>query len=82
MSIRVGVVTGPAHWANTLVNGDQTNMTPLDTIEMNAWLETIKPAYIVSTVGDAEPRFTWSYKLYGGTCDGGEVIDYVTYEDT
>ena len=39
---------------------------------------TLGPAKVVSTEG--EPRFTWSYRLYGGLYDGGAVLDYQTLD--
>jgi hypothetical protein len=77
MSNAVRTLTGPVYWASALVNGDQSSLTADEVTRMNAWLEReLQPGEsIVST--HAEPRFTWSFRLYGGECDGGEVIDYV-----
>jgi hypothetical protein len=73
-------ITAPSHWASYLINGDDSGMEPEEVAACNEWQDKIKPWYVVSTT-DEEPRFTWSYKLYGGTAAGGEVMDYVCYKE-
>ena len=70
--------TAPAAWASALVNGDYSGLDDADTLACRAWQESILPARVVSC--DGEPRFTWSYRLYGGLYDGGDVLDYQTLE--
>jgi hypothetical protein len=77
MTIRT--ITGPAYWASALVNGDYSGLTAEETVACNKWLarELQRGESIVSTVDGAEPRFTWSFRLYGGDAEGGDVLDYV-----
>ena len=76
-------ITGPSHWASYLVNDDASGLTPDEKSIADAWLAKLGNRVIVSTVDDAEPRFTWYYRLY--TFDllpyaGGEVVDYIALE--
>lgn len=78
--IHAEVETGPAAWASYLINGDASSMSPEDLEACDAWQKKIEPWYVVSTE-EGEPRFTWSYRLYGGTANGGDVIDYIVHKD-
>lgn len=80
----------PACWASALINGDYTSFYDDDGKAEIAALEAelarySRDGWIVSDVkrdkdGDAEdPRFTWSYALYGGTARGGDVITYILH---
>lgn len=85
MTIEVDTVTLPAFWACALINADTSGMTDEEEAHMNAYMETIEADgwYVVDVVrdedGNSEPRFTWSYNLYGGDAKGGDVIDYVMH---
>ena len=54
---------------------------------MNRWVDKLaKDGWqVIDIVTDEEtgesqePRFTWSYKLHGGTAQGGDVVDYVDH---
>lgn len=78
MTLRVDTFTAPAHWASYLVNGDSSGLNPDDIRAADSWLASIAPWRIVSDVEDSE-RFTWSYRLHGGTAEGGSVLDYVAH---
>jgi hypothetical protein len=78
--IHAEVETGPAAWVSYLINGDASSMSPEDLEACDDWQTKIEPWYVVS-VEDGEPRFTWSYRLYGGTASGGDVIDYIVHKD-
>ncbi len=78
MTIQSDIVTGPAYWASYLVNGDASGMSPAEKAAADAWHASLAPAYVVAT-SDDEPRFTWHFSLYGGTCRGGDVLDYVVH---
>lgn len=81
MAIKIGTVTGPAFLASALINGDLSGLeSPQDQQCLERFLDFIAPARVVSTQG--EQYFTWSYRLHGGDAGGGDVIDYVTHEDT
>lgn len=71
------VITGPAYWASAIINGDYSGLSETESEACRAWLEheQIDGWRIVSTVDDSE-RFTWHFRLYGGECDGGDVLDY------
>lgn len=83
MTIETHTITFPAHWASAVVNGDESGLDDAEIARMNAWLEDELAGgwYVVSTTED-EPRFTWSYDLYGGNADGGMVLDYVVHRET
>lgn len=82
MNIRVRTITAPSLWASALVNGDFSGLNAAEAEQLEAWRakELGPQESIVSTADDSEPRFTWSYRLYGGGFDGGEVIDYVAHD--
>lgn len=82
MAIQVTTITAPAYWASAFINGDISGMESDEIAAYEAFCETLDGWEIVSTEDDedgnpAEPRFTWSFDLYGGTARGGEVLDYV-----
>ena len=80
--IEVDTITGPNYWASYLVNGDASGLTAEEKAACDAWQASIAPWYVVSTGDDQEPRFTWHFRLYGGTADGGDVIDYIAHKVT
>lgn len=75
----VTTITGPAHLASALINGDISGLdheTGMD--ELEHFLKYAEGHDIVGTEG--EEYFTWSYDLHGGlNARGGTVIDYVAY---
>lgn len=85
MGIDVGLVTAPASWAGYLINGDCSDLSDAEVRACDRWLAGIAPAYVVDIERDDEgtpyeARFTYSYAMYGGTAEGGEVLDYVTHQ--
>jgi hypothetical protein len=84
MTIETDIVTLPAYWASALVNGDTSGMDDDEIADMEAQLDGLASEgwRVVSTVDDDEPRFTWSFNLYGGNCAGGDVLDYVVHKIT
>lgn len=84
MAIETTTITLPAYWSSALINNDWSGLNDREAELLKAW-QALNPEYeIVDTArddeGDAiEPRFTWPYRLYGGDCDGGEVLDYVAH---
>jgi hypothetical protein len=86
MPIEVDTITAPDFWASALINDDRTGMTDEEEAAMDAYLAPLEAEgwYVVDVVrnddGEAdEARFTWSYRLYGGTANGGDVVDYVIH---
>ncbi|MBS3648826.1 hypothetical protein KEU06_09430 [Pseudaminobacter sp. 19-2017] len=84
MSIEVDTVTAPAYWASALINGDESGMEDHEIKAMEMWLKGLGDFYVVDVARDEagesqEARFTWSYELYGGTAQGGDVLDYVVH---
>lgn len=92
--LEVDTITAPAFWASALVNGDLSSFdsgtreeSERETAAYNAFVNRLaKDGWSVVDVardeetGEAqEPRFTWSYALYGGTARGGDVVDYVVH---
>ena len=79
MTIQVDTVTGAAHWASALINGDESGLEDSERALLDAWQAKIEPWCVVSLVDDSE-RFTWSYDLHtGDTCRGGSVCDYIVH---
>ena len=84
--MQIEKITLPAFWASALINGDYTGFDyDADTKRAMAELarceekETELAAegwWVVDC--EAEPRFTWHYRLYdpGADCVGGEVLEY------
>lgn len=68
-------VTLPYDWAAYLVNGDASALSDEDLAAADAALARIE-GHVVSMV-DGTDRFTWAFKTYGGTAQGGDVADYV-----
>lgn len=69
-------VTGPAHWASYLVNGDASGLTPKEKRQCDAWCERLGIINVVSC-GD-EAWFTWHVQAHAPEVDyeGGDIIDY------
>ena len=50
MAIEVLTFTAPTYWASAIINGDGSGLVASGEQEdVNAWLESLLPAYIVST---------------------------------
>jgi hypothetical protein len=77
--IKTDIVTGPAFLASALVTGDTSGLDDEGMVAYYRFLAHIEPWTVVSTVDDQEPRFTWSFRLYGGDAEGGDVIDYIVH---
>lgn len=85
MAIEVDTVTAPDYWASYLVNGDHSGLESDEKAACDVWQEGLGDWYVVDVARDEsgeaqEPRFTWSYSLYGGTASGGSVVDYVAHK--
>jgi len=87
MTIKTTTVTLPAFLASALVNGDETGLEPNDEKVLAQVLATLKAdnLEVYDVVRDAdgnadEARFTWSYRLYGGDANGGDVLDFVAHD--
>lgn len=78
-TITTRTITAPAAWASALVNGDFSGLDADESTACSRWKqrELSIGESVVSAVDDAEPRFTKSFRLYGGDAEGGDVIDYV-----
>lgn len=80
MAIQTDTITLPSFWACALINGDETGMGDTEVAHMDAYLATALDGwYVVTDVEDSE-RFTWSYSLYGGDAQGGEVKDFIIHK--
>jgi len=76
-------VTAPSVWASALVNGDTSGLDDEDEKALNVWADNLEKSgwTVVGVAGeDQEPRFTWSYRQYGGTAKGGDVLDYIVHK--
>jgi len=67
-------VTLPVYWSSYLINGDASGLEPGEREHIDAYLEKEGVEYVLDCEEDS--RFTWSYRLYGGQAEGGEVCDY------
>lgn len=76
----VDIITGPAFLAPALVNGDTSGLSQSDLECLERFAESIAPWVVVGTANNSESYFTWSYPLYGGNADGGDVIEYVVHK--
>ncbi len=84
MTIETSIITLPAYWASALVNGDFSGLNTIEIAPLKAQLDSLRfEGWTVAGVATddqgepVEPRFTWSYSLYGGLANGGEVLDYI-----
>lgn len=95
MAIETGIITAPSFWASALMNGDLMSFDYERLCAAGADERAAFDAFVAALVADgwrvvdvardaegnaAEPRFTWSYGLYGGAVSGGEVLDYVIHK--
>jgi hypothetical protein len=76
MAMLFDQITGPAHWASYLVNGDASGLLDDEKAKADAWLEREGVAYVVGCSDNA--HFTWHMRLYAPEldCEGGDVLDY------
>lgn len=81
MTIEVDTITGPAFLACALINGDTSGLDETDLRVLQAFETMIAPWRVVDATDD-EPRFTWSFELYGGNTAGGDVVDYIVHKVT
>ena len=86
MAIETDTITLPEYWASALINGDYSGLEPDEKRRCKqAVADLAKDGWrIVSTMDDAEPRFTRSYGLYDplGTASAGSVLDYCALKAT
>jgi hypothetical protein len=73
----------PSHWVSYLINGDSSGLkdgparygcedeTPI----ADAYLKANNIVEVLDAPG--EGYFSWSFDLYGGTAQGGDLLDYV-----
>lgn len=82
MARTVTKITGPAHLASALINGDISGLdheTGMD--ELEHFLKYAEGYEIIDAPG--EPYFSWSFELHGGlNARGGDVIDYTAFVET
>lgn len=79
MTIECDTIEAPESWASYLINGDPSGLEPDEIAACDDWQDSIAPWYVVSC-GDSEPCFTWKYRLYGGTAEGGNVQEYIIHK--
>lgn len=70
-------ITGPAHWASALINGDYSDLTTEECAQVAAWLKR-EGITSICGIADNSERFTWSLRLYAPECNasGGNVCNY------
>jgi hypothetical protein len=64
----------PVYWASYLINGDASGLEPGEQQRVDAYLKH-ENIIDVADVAD-ESYFSWSYDLYGGEAQGGDLVDY------
>lgn len=72
----------PAFLASALINGDTSGLDADGLATLERVREQFGDLEVVDVARDENgepesPWFTWSYRVYGGECDGGECFDYV-----
>lgn len=74
--VKFETITLPSHWASYLINHDDSG---LDTEEAAyiVWTMVREGVRNVVSLDDDRERFTWHYRMYGGTADGGTVCDFI-----
>ena len=78
--LRIATITGPAHWASYLVDGDASGLTQVEIAQADAWCKREGFREVLG-ITDDEPHFTWSMRLYAPEldCEGGYVTDYFVH---
>lgn len=74
----VRMVTGPAHLASALINGDESGLDMEGYIELEAFKGVAGSVQFVDVFPHSE-RFTWHYFVFAGLPNGphgGMVVDY------
>lgn len=86
MTVQTCEFTYPAFLASAFVNGDVSGLTDAEAADFEAKRAALASEgwQIVDVKRDAEgnaeeSRFTWSYRLYGGDAEGGDVIDFIAH---
>jgi hypothetical protein len=64
----------PAFWASYLINGDGSGMEASEVAACDGYVR--KRGIVEVAEVSSEPEFTWSFGLYGGDAEGGEVLEY------
>ncbi len=84
--IRVETITLPAAWASALVNGDFSGLDNMERQRCERYVAELANDgwHVIDVARDddgegLESRFTWSFNLYGGDCQGGDVLDYIAH---
>jgi hypothetical protein len=69
-------IRAPAIWASYIINGDASGMNDVEIAACAAYLGRALPegAAIVSCADNS--HFSWNYDLYGGTAQGGDLLEY------
>ena len=82
MTREVETFTGPEAWACYIINGQDDNLDDSDLAACDAWVASLaRNGWEIVSITEDEPRFTWHYRLYGGTAEGGSVVDYIAYKE-
>ena len=83
MTLSVSEAVGSAYWASYLINGDATGLTDEEEALCDAWQALQAPAFVVGTLNDEEPWFSWSYGMYtGSSYSGGNCLTYTLHAHT
>lgn len=69
------VIPMPAFWASYLINGDNSGITPGEQMDADAYVDKQGIASVLSCE-EEEEYFSWSFDLHGGSCPGGNLLDY------
>lgn len=64
----------PAAWASYLINGDASGLEPGERPKIDAYLKAQKIGDVLAC--EDEAHFSWSFDLYGGDAEGGELLEY------
>jgi hypothetical protein len=80
-------MTFPASWASALVNDDWSGLDYHESKACRAQVAELAAIgwHVVDVARDAdgnanEPRFSRCFDLYGGTAQGGDVLEYVAHK--
>jgi len=72
--LNVVSIIAPAYWATYLMNGDASGIGDEEAARIDRFMAKHYPH--VDVVDCGEPYFSWSFDMYGGDAEGGDLCEY------